>query len=470
MPERHLQKELDLARFHARLDSADSLAEYGVIEKVVGNSIETHGPDVTTGSLCWVHNGNARIPLEVVGFNGGRVISMPLGKMDGICQGQHVLASGREASIGMGDHVLGRVFDGLGRPIDDAPLAGFTEFQDLYSEPANPLKRNTIRKSIQTGIRTIDGLLTCGLGQRVGIFGGSGVGKSTLLSMIARYTSADLNVIAMIGERGREVRDFIENELGEEGLKRSVLFVSTSDQPALVRIRAAFAATAAAEYFQRRGKNVLLMMDSVTRFAMAQREVGLSTGEPPSTKGYTPSVFALLPKLLERAGNFEKGSITAFYTVLVEGDDLNDPVADSVRAILDGHIVLDRELASRGPYPCIDVLASNSRLMTHLTDRDQQSAATEIRDLLGIHKKAEDLIHIGAYKRGTDPRIDEADDNLDSINAFLKQHSEERSLIEHTRTDLLRVAHVTPTLEPNAAPEPSSPVPMPDDAGPSTED
>lgn len=469
MSQPRLQQELDLSRFHARLDSTDSLTEYGVIEKVVGSSIETHGPDVTTGSLCWVQNGNARIPLEVVGFNGGRVISMPLGKMDGICQGQHVHASGREASIGMGGHVLGRVLDGLGRPMDNAPLAAFTEFQDLYSEPSNPLKRNPIREAIQTGIRAIDGMLTCGLGQRVGIFGGSGVGKSTLLSMIARYTSADLNVIAMIGERGREVRDFIENELGEEGLKRSVLFVSTSDQPALVRIRAAFAATAAAEYFQRRGKNVLLMMDSVTRFAMAQREVGLSTGEPPSTKGYTPSVFALLPKLLERAGNFEKGSITAFYTVLVEGDDMNDPIADSVRAILDGHIVLDRELASRGHYPSIDVLSSNSRLMTHLTDPDQQRAATEIRDLLGVHKKAEDLIHIGAYKRGTDPRIDDAVDNLDSINAFLKQHSGDRSLIEHTRGELLRVARITPTRGPNATPEISVPAPKPDDEGPSTE-
>lgn len=450
MADVRLESSLDLSGYHARLSGADSLTEYGVIEKVVGNSIETHGPDVTTGSLCWVQNGTARIPLEVVGFNNGRVISMPLGQMDGICQGQHVFASGRAASIGMGEHVLGRVLDGLGRPIDGAPLAGFTESQDLYAEPSNPLARNPIRRPIQTGIRAIDGMLTCGLGQRVGIFGGSGVGKSTLLSMIARYTSADLNVIAMVGERGREVRDFIENDLGEEGLKRSVLFVSTSDQPALVRIRAAFAATAAAEYFQRRGKNVLLMMDSVTRFAMAQREVGLSTGEPPSTKGYTPSVFSLLPKLLERAGNFERGSITAFYTVLVEGDDMNDPIADSVRAILDGHIVLDRDLGSRGHYPCIDILSSKSRLMTHLADRDHQRAALEVLDLLGTYRKAEDLIQIGAYKRGSDPRIDDAVENVDAINRFLRQPGDEQSLLEQTRAQLLRVAHIESPDKPQA--------------------
>ena len=275
---------------------------------------------------------------------------MPLGKPEGIKQGDSVYASGQVATIGVGEQLMGRVLDGLGRPIDGRPVSDTLEYQSLYAEPSNPLTRDPIRDPIQTGVRSIDGLLTCGLGQRVGIFGGSGVGKSTLLGMIARYTSADLNVIAMVGERGREVREFLENDLGDDGLKRPVVFVATSDQPALVRIRAAFAATAAAEYFQKRGKNVLLMMDSVTRFAMAQREVGLAAGEPPTTKAYTPSVFSLLPRLLERAGKFDNGSITAFYTVLVEADDMNDPIADSVRSILDGHIVLDRDLSTQGHF------------------------------------------------------------------------------------------------------------------------
>ena len=435
-----LQTEIDLSEYHRRLVGIETLPEYGVIQKVVGNSIESHGPNVTPGSICWVDNGNALIPVEVVGFNDGKVIAMPLGKLEGVSQGCQVYASGREATVGIREQLMGRVLDGLGRPIDGRPLPDGLDVQELYSEPANPLARDPIRDTIQTGVRSIDGLLTCGTGQRMGIFGGSGVGKSTLLGMIARYTSADLNVIAMIGERGREVREFIENDLGEDGLKRSVVFVSTSDQPALVRIRAAFAATAAAEYFQRQGKNVLLMMDSVTRFAMAQREVGLSAGEPPSTKGYTPSVFSLLPKLLERAGKFDRGSITAFYTVLVEGDDMNEPIADSVRSILDGHIVLDRELASRGHYPCINVLDSNSRLMMQIVDREQQDCANEIRDLLGIYKKTEDLIQIGAYKEGSDRRVDTAVGRMDAINRFLKQRAEDPSGIDETRKQLHEVA------------------------------
>jgi flagellum-specific ATP synthase len=328
----------------------------------------------------------------------------------------------------------------LGRPIDGEPLPLELHHQDLYAEPSNPLSRDPIREPLQTGVRVIDGLLTTGLGQRVGIFGGSGVGKSTLLGMIARYTGADINVIALIGERGREVREFIANDLGEEGLKRSIVIVSTSDQPALVRIRAAFAATAAAEYFRDRGYNVMLMMDSVTRFAMAQREVGLAAGEPPSSKGYTPSVFSLLPRLLERSGKFTKGSITAFYTVLVEGDDMNDPIADSVRSILDGHIVLDRELASRGHYPCIDVLSSVSRLMSHLAGPELKNAAYEIRDLLGTYKKSEDLINIGAYKRGSNPRIDTAVDRSDPINAFLRQRAEEPSQLSVSHQRLIELA------------------------------
>src|ERR1700756_2219979 len=433
---------LDFSPFHDRLKHIDPITEFGIVEKVVGNTIESHGPNVTMGSVCWLETQDRRIPVEVVGFTDGKVIAMPLGKIDGVRQGDILQASGRTASIGMSEQLQGRVLDGLGRPIDEAPLPVALDRQDLYAEPTNPLSRDPIRDPLQTGVRAIDGLLTCGLGQRIGIFGGSGVGKSTLLGMIARYTSADINVIALIGERGREVREFIENDLGAEGLKRSIVIVSTSDQPALVRIRAAFAATAAAEYFRDRGFNVMLMMDSVTRFAMAQREVGLAAGEPPSSKGYTPSVFSLLPKLLERSGKFARGSITAFYTVLVEGDDMNDPIADHARSILDGHIVLDRDLATRGHYPCIDVLSSVSRLMSHLVTPELKNAAYEIRDLMATYKKSEDLINIGAYKRGSNPRIDTAIDRADAINAFLKQRPEEPSPLPFTQQQLIQLAHL----------------------------
>ena len=433
---------LDLSRFHARLNHVDPITEFGTVEKVVGNSIESHGPNVTMGCVCWLQNQGRRIPVEVVGFTDGKVIAMPLGKIEGVRQGDILQASGRTASIGISEKLQGRIIDGLGRPIDQLPLPLELDRQDLYAEPSNPLSRDPIRDPLQTGVRVIDGLLTCGLGQRIGIFGGSGVGKSTLLGMIARYTSADINVIALIGERGREVREFIENDLGAEGLKRSIVIVSTSDQPALVRIRAAFAATAAAEYFRDRGYNVMLMMDSVTRFAMAQREVGLAAGEPPSSKGYTPSVFSLLPKLLERSGKFSKGSITAFYTVLVEGDDMNDPIADSVRSILDGHIVLDRELASRGHYPCIDVLSSVSRLMSHLVTPGVKNAAYEIRDLMATYRKSEDLINIGAYKRGSNPRIDTSIDKVDPINSFLRQRPEESSPLPITQQQILQLAQL----------------------------
>src|SRR5262245_27057612 len=311
---------LDCRRFFRRLEVIDPITEFGIVEKIVGNTIESHGPNVTMGCVCWLESHNRRVPVEVVGFTDGKVISMPLGKIDGVRQGDILTASNRTANIGMSESLQGRVLDGLGRPMDGRPLPAELCRQDLYAEPANPLTRDPIREPLQTGVRVIDGLLATGLGQRVGIFGGSGVGKSTLLGMIARYTNADINVIALVGERGREVREFIENDLGEDGLNRSIVIASTSDQPALVRIRAAFSATAAAEYFRDRGYNVMLMMDSVTRFAMAQREVGLAAGEPPSSKGYTPSVFSLLPRLLERSGRFHRGSITAFYTVLVEGD------------------------------------------------------------------------------------------------------------------------------------------------------
>jgi flagellum-specific ATP synthase len=428
---------LDLSRYYSQLDSAEPLTEFGVVDRIVGNSIESHGPTATVGSVCWLSNEERRFAVEVVGFSGGRVVSMPLGKIDGIRQGDILRVSGHEASIGMSEAYKGRVLDGLGNAIDGAPLPPPTTMQELYAEPSNPLNRDPIREPMPTGVRSIDGMLTCGVGQRIGIFGGSGVGKSTLLGMLARYGSADVNVIALIGERGREVREFIESDLGKAGLERSVVFVSTSDQPALVRIRAAFAATAAAEFFRDRGLNVMLMMDSVTRFAMAQREVGLAAGEPPSSKGYTPSVFSLLPRLLERSGKFSTGSITAFYTVLVEGDDMNDPIADSVRSILDGHIVLDRNLASRGHYPCIDILSSNSRLMPQLTDEKTRNATYAVRDLMAAYKDAEDLINIGAYKRGSNPRIDRAVERMDAINGFLKQRAEDPADMKATRDALL---------------------------------
>jgi flagellum-specific ATP synthase len=428
---------LNLEPYYERLAAVDPITEFGVVDKIVGNSIESHGPNATVGSVCWLTDGKRRFPVEVVGFSGGRVVTMPLGKIDGIRQGDLIRVSGRTASIGMSEALKGFVLDGLGMPIDGKPLPAATVQQQLYAEPSNPLDRDPIREAMQTGVRSIDGLLTCGIGQRIGIFGGSGVGKSTLLGMLSRYASADINIIALIGERGREVREFIENDLGTEGLERSIVFASTSDQPALVRIRAAFAATAAAEFFRDRGLNVMLMMDSVTRFAMAQREVGLAAGEPPSSKGYTPSVFSMLPRLLERSGKFKTGSITAFYTVLVEGDDMNDPIADSVRSILDGHIVLDRNLAGRGHYPCIDILASNSRLMPQLVDEETKKASYAVRDMIATYRDSEDLINIGAYKRGSNPRIDLAVERIDSINGFLKQRAEQPSDMRATRDGLL---------------------------------
>jgi flagellum-specific ATP synthase len=431
---------LNLEPYYQRLETVDPITEFGVVDKIVGNSIESHGPNATVGSVCWLTDGRRRFPVEVVGFSGGRVVTMPLGKIEGIRQGDLIRVSGKAASIPMSEGLKGYILDGLGTPIDGRPLPPATVHQELYADPSNPLDRDPIREPMHTGVRSIDGLLTCGIGQRIGIFGGSGVGKSTLLGMLSRYASADINIIALIGERGREVREFIENDLGKEGLERSIVFVSTSDQPALVRIRAAFAATAAAEFFRDRGLNVMLMMDSVTRFAMAQREVGLAAGEPPSSKGYTPSVFSMLPRLLERSGKFNKGSITAFYTVLVEGDDMNDPIADSVRSILDGHIVLDRNLAGRGHYPCIDILASNSRLMPQLVDEETKKASYSVRDLIATYRDAEDLINIGAYKRGSNPRIDLAVERIDSINGFLKQRAEDPSNMRATRDGLLALS------------------------------
>jgi flagellum-specific ATP synthase len=375
------------------------------------------------GGVCEIErrDGSGLVSAEVVGFRRKRVLLMPLGDVAGIEPGSRIVAVRERPAVAVGTALLGRVLDGLGQPIDDRGAIACEREVPLYGAHINPLRRAPITRPLDLGVRALNALLTCGQGQRLGLFAGSGVGKSSLLGMIARATHAQVNVIALVGERGREVREFIERDLGSEGLARSVVVVATSDQPPLVRIRGAFVATAIAEFFRDRGLDVMLMMDSITRLATAQREVGLSIGEPPSARSYTPSVFALLPRLLERAGTTERGSITGLYTVLVDGDDMNEPVADAARSILDGHVVLSRALANQGHYPAIDVLRSVSRLMPHIVPPAELARATRIRGWLATYQDAEDLIKIGAYAAGSSPRIDEAIAKLDAVNAFLRQ-------------------------------------------------
>ena len=402
---------------------------YGQVVRVVGLTLEVQGINAGVGEFCIVKNDeNKALYAEVVGFKGRNSILMPLGEMQGVHPGCLVLSTGKAMSIKVGEHLLGKVLDGLGNIISDAEESYDRDDIDEITvdlSPINPLKRKRITEVLPTGVRAIDAILTCGSGQRIGIFSGSGVGKSTLLGMIAKHGNADVNVIALIGERGREVLDFIETNLGEEGLKKSIVISATSDQPALVRLKGAFVATSIAECFRDKGKRVMLLMDSVTRFAMAQREVGLAVGEPPATKGYTPSVFALLPKLLERSGITEKDSITAFYTVLVEGDDMDEPIADAVRGILDGHIVLSRKLAFKNHFPAIDILQSVSRIMPDIVSKDHLNAAAKLRQILSIYRESEDLINIGAYVKGSNPRIDKAIEKYDKINDFLTQLPDE---------------------------------------------
>lgn len=432
---------LDLSKYRRVLNERTALRYQGRVAQVIGLSIEVEGLRLAVGEVCTIHPepGGNWISAEVVGFREGRLIVMPFADTHGVRPGSAVFPRGRSFNVPVGPQLLGRVINGLAQPLDGRGPLGTTERYSVTNQPPEPLARQPIRQPLATGIRAIDGLLTCGKGQRVGIFAGSGVGKSTALGMIARNARSDVNVIALIGERGREVQEFIERDLGPEGLARSVVVVATSDQPALQRIKAAWVATAIAEYFRERGQHVTLMMDSVTRWAMAQREIGLTVGEPPVVKGYPPSVFALLPKLLEKAGTSERGTITGFYTVLVEGDDMTEPIADAARSILDGHIWLSRKLAHENHYPAIDILGSVSRLMPIVAKPAHQRAASRLRDALATYRASEDLITIGAYVHGTNPALDEALALMPRINAFLRQAAHESAPFERTVRELLSI-------------------------------
>lgn len=430
---------MNIDKYLQTIDEVDTYKYYGKVLRIVGIMIESHGPAANIGEVCYIHPENkSQKPIlsEVVGFNNEKIILMPYTEVTEIGPGCLVEATGKPLMVKVGRSLIGRTLDAIGNHLDGSPLPKGLKKVITEQEPPNPMNRPPIDQPIEVGIRSIDAMLTVGKGQRVGIFAGSGVGKSTLLGMIARNSAADINVIALIGERGREVREFIEKDLGAEGLKRSIVVVATSDQPALMRIKGAYTATAICEYFRDLGYNVNLMMDSVTRVAMAQREVGLAVGEPPTTKGYTPSVFAILPKLLERTGTNQFGTITAFYTVLVDGDDMNEPIADAVRGILDGHFVLDRALAERGQYPAINVLKSVSRVMNDIITDEHRKDVQKIRDLMSAYEENIELIQIGAYRKGTDPRIDEAISYYDKIQAYLRQDVYEDVSFEQTISNM----------------------------------
>ncbi len=415
------QAVLSLKRYGKLAREAPVLKTYGRVSQVVGLVIEGTGPRSSIGEVCHIETSAGTVEVEVVGFKGDRILMMPLGDMMGVSPGSRIVAKGRNTQVTVGEGLLGRILDGLGTPIDGGgPIEG--RAYPIYTQPINPLSRGRITTPIDMGIRAINGLLTVGRGQRMGIMAGAGVGKSVLLGMIARNTEAEVNVIALIGERGREVREFLEKDLGPEGLAKSVLVIATSDQPPLVRLRGAFLATAIAEYFRDQGKDTLLMMDSLTRFAMAQREVGLAVGEPPTARGYTPSVFALLPRLLERAGPVDDaGSVTGLYTILAEGDDMNDPVADAVRAIVDGHIVLTRELAAQNHYPAIDILQSISRVMPDIVEPEHLDFRGRLVEVLSTYYRYEDMVTIGAYKTGSNPKLDYALAMLERVRSYLRQ-------------------------------------------------
>ncbi len=406
----------------------------GKIEKIVGMTIEASGPTCNIGDVCRIFSKDmsSYVHAEVVGFNKENVLLMPYTEIEGIGPGSIVDNTGDKLVVKAGDDLIGRIVDATGNPLDGGEQPVCPDTISITGIPVNPFTRPPIKEKIELGVKAIDGMLTMGKGQRMGIFAGSGVGKSTLMGMIARKVKADVNVIALVGERGREVREFIERDLGPEGMARSVLVVATSDQPAMMRSKCPLTATAIAEYFMKQGKDVLLMMDSLTRYAMALREVGLSVGEPPIARGYTPSIYSNMPKLLERAGNFPEGSITGIYTVLVEGDDTNEPIADTVRGIIDGHIILSRKIAAQNHYPAIDILQSVSRLMTEISDEEHKDAAGQLRNLLSLYNNNYDLISIGAYKHGTNPALDEAIRKIDRINEFLMQRVDDSYSMEET--------------------------------------
>ncbi len=432
---------IDLAPYFHAVEQASAVRWTGTVTALVGLLVESQGPAAAVGDFCEVVTSTGRrIRMQVIGFRDGRVLSMPLEEIDGLQLGDRIVARGQEARVGVGPALLGRVLDGFGKPLDGKGPVEAVDHYDLFRTPPGPLEREPIRSPLVTGIRAIDSLLPCGKGQRIGLFGGSGVGKSTLLGSMSRHNFADVTVIALIGERNREVRGFIEQELGPEGLARSVLVVATSDRPAPLRIRACFVALAIAEYFRDQGADVLLVMDSVTRLAMAQREIGLAAGEPPSQKGYTPSVFHILPKVFERAGSFPHGSITGFFTVLVEGDDFNEPICDAVRAILDGHIILSRELGAAGHYPAIDILQSVSRLASQVATPAQKQAMVKIREAMAAYQRAQDLILLGAYTAGSNAKLDAAIRARQELEDFLRQEAHAKSSREETLARLEQLA------------------------------
>jgi len=431
-------KEVLLAPFFRRLSQIPTWSSSGRVTKSIGTLVESDGPICSVGDCCEIISSDAEVhPGEVVGFRGRSVLSMPLDRPSGIRFGDRVVTHGLRPSLAVSDELIGRVIDGTGAPLDSLGSCRAPDYRAIHGSPPQPLERTAIHEALGCGIRAIDGMLTCGRGQRVGIFGGSGVGKSTLIGMMARGTAADLTVVALVGERGREVREFLEEALGVEGLKRSVVVVATSDQSPLLRLRAALAATAVAEYFAARQRHVLLVVDSLTRVAMAQREIGLAAGEPPTAKGYTPSVFSLLAQLVERAGHFGAGSITAFYSLLMEGDDQQDPLVDAVRALLDGHIVLDRKLAAQNHFPPIAVLDSLSRLITAVCTPEHLQKIQRLRKLLAAYSASEDLIRVGAYQKGADPVLDKAIEVIPALNVYLQQDRREKSTFEEARARLL---------------------------------
>lgn len=435
---------VDYAKYHHHLSSVSTYNIKGKVTELTGIVVRAVVPGVRMGELCYIvpHHNDKPIKSEVVGFRDQEVLLMPLGELEGIGLGNDVIPTGHILTVRVGEGLLGRILDGLGEPLDfdtKGPIVNCNEEYPVTASPPEAMKRERVTKPISVGVKAIDAMLTIGEGQRVGFFAAAGVGKSTIIGMMARNTEADVNVICLVGERGREVRDFIEESLGEEGLARSVLVISTSDQPSLVRLKAAYVATAIAEYFRDQGKKVMLMMDSITRFARALREVGLAVGEPPARQGFTPSVFSTLPRLLERSGNSDKGSITAFYTILVAGDDMNEPIADESRSILDGHIILSRALAARGQYPAIDISESVSRVMDSIIDDEHKQCAQKLREIVANYEKERDLILIGAYEEGSDPKVDYAIEKIEEVNNFLKQDVHDKISFEDSVEQLKQI-------------------------------